>query len=127
MKDANIMIKLIIPEIPPSNNKYMGNSNSHHIYRKEKEKWAEIIMWEVKSQLKKIDAFQKAVVKLKYFFKDSRRRDPDNYSGKFILDGLVKAGVLVDDSFDCIKLELESEVDKKNPRIEIEIRRRRGK
>lgn len=121
------MIKLIIPEIPPSNNKYMGNSNSHHIYRKEKEKWAEIIMWEVKSQLKKIDAFQKAVVKLKYFFKDSRRRDPDNYSGKFILDGLVKAGVLVDDSFDCIKLELESEVDKKNPRIEIEIRRRRGK
>jgi hypothetical protein len=30
MKDANIMIKLIIPEIPPSNNKYMGRGSAKY-------------------------------------------------------------------------------------------------
>ena len=49
------------------------------------------------------------------------RRDPDNYSGKFILDGLVKAGIIADDSFSNIDLRLCGKVDKKNPRTEIEI------
>ena len=30
-------MKIIINEIPPSNNKFMGNSNSYHIYGKLKE------------------------------------------------------------------------------------------
>lgn len=48
---------------------------------------------------------------LHYFFKDNRRRDPDNYSGKFILDGLVRAGILQDDSFAVIDLELKADKD----------------
>jgi hypothetical protein len=42
MKDANIMIKLIIPEIPPSNNKYMGRGSAKYqafAYQDEKRKW----------------------------------------------------------------------------------------
>jgi Holliday junction resolvase RusA-like endonuclease len=44
----------------------------------------------------------KVSLTLEFFFPDKRRRDPDNYgfSAKFLLDGLVKAGVLTDDSFD---------------------------
>ncbi|NMA64740.1 MAG: hypothetical protein GX957_00665 [Clostridiaceae bacterium] len=34
-------MKLIIPEIPPSNNKYMGRNAKgfHFVYQKEKQKW----------------------------------------------------------------------------------------
>ena len=47
---------------------------------------------------------------------------PDNYSGKFLLDGLTKAGIIVDDSFQHITLKLEAETDKKNPRTELWIK-----
>ena len=66
--------------------------------------------------------YQKATVKITYHFKDDLRRDPDNYSGKFILDGLVRAGILADDSFDCITLVLcKGEKDTKNPHTIIEV------
>src|SRR5690606_40521196 len=44
--------------------------------------------------------FEKAICTLTYHFPDRRRRDPDNFSGKFIMDPLVAEGFLVDDSFD---------------------------
>ena len=112
--------KYIINDIPPSNNQYMGNSNSFRKYSKEKEKWH----WLIKAALrhKPINPLDKAIVKITYFFKDNRRHDPDNYSGKFILDPLVKEGVICDDSFKVISLKLEQGgVDKNNPRTEIEV------
>lgn len=39
-----------------------------------------------------------------------------------ILDGLVKAGAIVDDSFGNIELVLVAEVDKDRPRVEITIK-----
>lgn len=65
---------------------------------------------------------ERAIVNITYYFKDRRRRDPDNYSGKMLLDPLVKEGILIDDSFDVVTLVLAGKVDKKNPRTEIEIR-----
>lgn len=53
-----------------------------------------------------------ATVHLIYHFADNRRRDPDNYSGKMILDGLVQAGIIADDSFFCINLQLSAVHDK---------------
>ena len=39
-----------------------------------------------------------------------------------ILDGLTRAGIIKDDSFDCIDLYLKcGGVDKKNQRVEIEV------
>lgn len=68
------------------------------------------------------ESFEKAKVTITYFFADGRRRDPDNYAGKLILDGLTKAGVIQDDDFDHIVLEIrKGGVDKKNPRTEVEI------
>ena len=108
-------IRFTVPEIPPSNNKFAGRQNQWQ-YRHEKKEWLDKIEFyapRVESPLKY------AVVTLRYYFKTRNRRDPDNYSGKFILDGLTKAGIIADDSFDHIKLNIEGKYDKLNPRTEI--------
>jgi len=53
------------------------------------------------------------------------RKDPDNVSAgvKFILDGLVQAGILPDDRRKQINsIKHEFGVDKQNPRVEIVIK-----
>lgn len=101
-----------IPQIPPSNNKYLGNGTkgTNFKYQYEKKQWAELI--EYTCRPKPPYPIARARVTLHYYFKDHRRRDPDNYSGKFILDGLVKAKILQDDSFGIIDLILKADVDK---------------
>lgn len=115
-------MKYIIKDIPPSNNKYMGKGRkkSNFGYQDEKREWEWLVRASVgKDKPKK--ALEKARVTLTYYFPTKHRRDPDNYSGKFILDGLVKSKVIQDDSFDCIDLQIKGEYDKNNPRTEIEI------
>lgn len=51
--------------------------------------------------------FHRARCVLRYHFPDARRRDADNYSGKFLLDGLVAEGVLLDDDWAHLTLVLE--------------------
>lgn len=113
----------IIPEIPPSNNNYMGRGSKGLTmeYQREKKRWARDIKYTVgKNKPKK--PYKKAIVILTYFFKTKHRRDPDNYSGKFIMDGLVNAGVIEDDSFANVELRLRGRHDKENPRTEIIIK-----
>ena len=113
-------MKITVNAIPPSNNEFISNSKNFNVYRRVKEEWH----WLIKSAIRnkpKIP-YDKAVVTITYFFADNRRRDPDNYSGKMILDPLVKEGVLADDNFNVITLNLKcGGVDKKNPRTEIEV------
>ncbi len=99
-----------IPEIPPSNNKFLGRENRWE-YQKLKKQWAKLIA--VYCRPKPSEPLRRASVTLLYHFKDRRRRDPDNYSGKFILDGLTKAGIIADDSFDVIDLKLKAVCDKR--------------
>lgn len=112
-------MKIVVHKIPPSNNKFIGNSKNFNIYRKEKELWH----WLIKAAITKrpLQPYQKAIVHIKYYFKDRRRRDPDNYSGKMLLDPLVREGILQDDSFNNIELRLSAAVDTKDPRTEITI------
>ena len=63
---------------------------------------------------------EKARVTITYYFGNRTRRDPDNFSGKMILDPLVREGILKDDSFNNIELVLRAFVDK-NKRTEIEV------
>lgn len=55
----------------------------------------------------------------------SRRKDPDNIQGgatKFILDGLVTAGILENDGWKQIgEIRHIMKIDRDNPRIEISI------
>lgn len=116
------LMRIVINEIPPSNNEYMGNSHSFNKYRREKQRWH----WLIKSALSKAEKpkkpIEKAVVHITYYFKDKRRHDPDNYSGKMLLDPLVREGILMDDSFKVVTLVLSASHDKNNSRTEIEIK-----
>ena len=120
-KDFISEIKIVINEIPPSNNKFQGTGN-RYAYQNIKKYWAELIFCEVIKQKIPRKKIKKSVVILKHFFKTKATRDPDNYSGKFVMDGLVNAGVIEDDSFNNVKLEIEGYCDKENPRIEIIIK-----
>jgi Holliday junction resolvase RusA-like endonuclease len=58
------------------------------------------------------------------WFEANRRRDQDNICAgqKFILDGLVAAGVLPDDGWQWISgIEHRFSIDRDNPRVEIDI------
>ena len=112
-------MKITIKDIPPSINEFIGNSRNFNYYRREKERWHWLIKAAIKEKPPK--PIDKAIVHIKYYFPDKRRRDPDNYAGKFIHDPLVREGILVDDSFDHIKTASSGTVDKENPRTEIYI------
>ena len=53
------------------------------------------------------ERFERARCVLRYHFPTAGRRDPDNYAGKFLLDGLVAEGVLADDDWSHLVLVLE--------------------
>lgn len=112
-------MKIVIHKIPPSNNKYMGNSHNFNIYREEKVFFQWLIKAAIRERPKK--PLKKAIVHIQYYFPDRRRRDPDNYSGKMLLDPLVREGILQDDSFNNIELRLSAEVDTQDPRTEITV------
>ena len=114
-------MRIIIDDIPPSNNKYMGNSHNFNEYRREKERWHWLIKVALSKKEKPKKPLEKAIVNITYYFKDKRRRDPDNYSGKMLLDPLVREGILKDDSFKEIVLVLSADYDKEKPRTEIYI------
>ena len=98
-------MKYVIPDIPKSNNEYIGRTNIHQ-YQSDKKMWNEMIWAYCRPRPEK--PYEKAVVAITYHFKDGIRRDPDNYSGKMLLDGLQRNGIIKDDSFFCIKLILDA-------------------
>lgn len=110
-------MKYVIFEIPPSNNRYIGR-NQVWQYRAEKKRWRILVQAAVGRNRPHIP-LKRAVVTLTYYFPTRGRRDPDNYSGKMILDGLTAAGVIADDSFSNIELLLRGNYDRQNPRTEI--------
>ena len=113
-------MKIVINDIPPSNNTYMGKTYNYAVYQREKQRWHWLIKCALKERPKK--PIKKAIVHITYYFKNKIRRDPDNYSGKMLVDPLVREGILEDDSFAAVTLVLSASHDKNNPRTEIEIR-----
>lgn len=118
------MILLVIPGTPPSLNQWsrMHWAKAARI----KKQWENDILWAFlaigRTWKKDEFPYQKAHVKVTYYFTTNRRRDADNLNLKFILDGIVKAGIIKDDSTNIIgQPEVSWAVDKKNPRVEIEI------
>jgi len=59
-----------------------------------------------------------------FYFAQNRRRDRDNFSAmlKAARDGIVDAGLLADDS-GLVQHPVKFEIDKENPRVEMEIRK----
>lgn len=113
-------MKLIINDIPPSINKFIGNSHSFHEYGTLKKQWDMLLRLAIGKDKPKYP-YYKAIVTIKYYFGNRSRHDPDNYAGKFINDPLVKYGIIQDDSFNHVQLVLQGAYDKNNPRTEITI------
>ncbi len=111
-------MKYTIPQIPPSLNKFAGRKNEWE-YRKLKSEWKGIVALYCRPRPK--EPMDNVVIKIIYYFPTRTRRDPDNFCGKMILDGLTESGIIKDDSFFCINLELRGSYDKQNPRTEIHI------
>ena len=88
-------------------------------YARMKEEYTTIVAW----LAKKLPAYEKVALIITWYEPDLRR-DPDNIMGgqKFIMDGLVQAGVIPDDSQKYILgIYHGFKVDRKNPRVEVEI------
>ena len=109
--------KYIIPFTPPSLNKYAGRENVWE-YRAEKERWKSICAVCCRPRPKTPPEYAQVI--LTFYFDNRRRHDADNYQ-KFILDGLVTAGVIKDDDFTHCQVLCKGGYDKNNPRTEIEI------
>ena len=63
-----------------------------------------------------------AWIQMRIYFPDKRRRDMDNYSPKYFVDGLTKAGVIEDDNSNSVFiLPTALLYDKQRPRTELYI------
>lgn len=104
------MSRLIILRIPGTHPSLNDWTRLH--YKKSwelKKYWEQLIGYKSNHITKDRDftKIKKGLILIKYYFPNGNRRDPDNYTPKFILDGLVKAGILKDDSWRNITLVLE--------------------
>ena len=63
----------------------------------------------------------RVVITYMFYVQDNRRRDIDNMIAS-VNDALVKGGILLDDSWQCLKIgEADAMLDKDNPRAELVI------
>lgn len=109
-----------IPEKFPSLNEYINAERRHRmIAAKIKKDWTELVRVHVYEQMKFEGGFSASYPKAIRFIvhEQNKRRDIDNVSAmvsKFCLDGMVKAGLLPDDSQKYVnKIECDLVVDGK--------------
>lgn len=85
-----------------------------------KQRWKNLMKWFVADQGYSNLRIDKCEIKQIIYYPTNRRHDIDNSVPKFILDGLVESGMIIDDDSKHItKLTLECFVDKENPRTEL--------
>lgn len=113
-------LKIVIPGTMPGFNEIVKAAKSHyHAYNNMKQDNTDLVAW----KSKKIPGKKKIFLNITWIEKN-RRRDPDNIAAavKFIWDGLVEAGVINNDGWNQNGgWSNHFEVDKNNPRIEIEV------
>ncbi len=88
-----------------------------------KGKWKAFMTWFIKEQGYENLRIEKCELYFSTYYATNNRHDPDNSTPKFLLDGLVEGGFIVDDDSSHIrKLSLECFVDHKRPRTEITVK-----
>lgn len=117
------MMRITLRGCPPSLNQFAGRENSWE-YRKAKSYWTQLVWATCRaSKERPAEPYKLADVEIMYYFSTRGRHDADNYAGKFLLDGLTKAGVIVDDDLAHIHLDIkQGGVDKRQPRTVITVR-----
>ena len=84
-----------------------------------KQKWKDFIRWFVSEEGYSNLHIDRCEVYQTVYYPNNRRHDIDNSTPKFIIDGFVDSGMLVDD--DCrhiLRLDLQCDVDTERPRTE---------
>lgn len=116
------MIKFTIEGELPSANEIIAIAKRHPMaYSSLKKKSTDIVRFSCLT-IPKIKT--PAIFIITYYCKN-KRKDLDNiaFAKKFLFDGLIKAGKLENDGWGEIKSwEEHFEIDKKNPRIEVEVK-----
>ena len=117
--------KLTICGELPDLNQIIAASKQHWArYHAFKKKYTQFVAMIARMQLVPVVEYP-VRIEIAWFCKD-RRCDPDNvaHAKKYILDGLVSAGILKSDGFKHICSFTDSFfVDKENPRIEVTIQK----
>ena len=87
-----------------------------------KQKWKDFIVWLVDSKGYANLHIEECEMNFSTYYPNERRHDPDNSVPKFILDGMVESGMIVDDDSKHLrKLTLECFTDTEHPRTEITV------
>lgn len=115
------MTKITISgELPGMNEIINANRNNRYAGASQKKKITNLVAWECKAQgIKPID--YKVDVEIHWYCKN-KRKDKDNISCgmKFLLDGLMTAGVIPNDGWNEIgDINHRFFIDKDNPRVEM--------
>lgn len=114
-------MKFTIPGELPDLNTYINAERSNRYMAAKIKKESTQAVWWIAKRLQPITTKVKAIFT---WITADERKDPDNvaFAKKFILDGLVQAGVLKNDGRKQIEgLEDRFGVDKQNPRVEVEL------
>lgn len=121
------MITLIINGDLPSLNEYTKANRSKYgqsIGAKIKRDAEHLIALYIKSQGLTSTHYTRPVRIDFRWYMENQRKDPDNvcFAKKFILDALVRNGILENDNYSHVKgFTDEFYIDKENPRIEVDI------
>jgi len=108
--------------LPGLNEIINANRTNRFVGAKLKKEFSETIAWSCKAQ--KIKPIKGRLFFQFRWYEKNRKRDPDNFTSggrKLILDALQMAGVLENDGWNIVGWVDNWEVDKENPRVEIEI------
>lgn len=93
-----------------------------------KQRWKDFIVWFIEDQGYSNLRIEKCDLSFSAYYPNHRRHDVDNSCPKFILDGLVESGFIVDDDSEHLEmLMLRCAVDVKRPRTEIDVRIKQNK
>lgn len=115
-----MIARITVPGELPTMNEIIASSKRHYgVYSKMKKKYTELVI----SQAAGMEKVRKADFIITWHCKN-KRKDPDNVATgiKFLLDGLVEAGVMENDGWGQVNsLTHIFRVDKANPRVEVEI------
>lgn len=96
------MIRLELDGIPPTLNEW---ARTHWTKQREKKnEWEWTVLAAALKAKTGRPGYQEARIHITYHFKQKRRRDTDNYAPKFLLDALVKAGIIEDDRADRVNV-----------------------
>ncbi len=88
-----------------------------------KQRWKDFIVWYIEDRGYTDLRIERCEMTYTVYYRSHRRHDADNCVPKFIQDGLVASGFVVDDDSEHIRsLTLKCGVDEEHPRTEIRVR-----